>query len=474
MTDHADEPPVTAPDSEQELSSSPANDADLIVESAKTPETIVAALPAGPEDSQPESARSAEPVSSSPLAKPVPVQPDTWPDTGHDLEPKKLSRWKKALALVLVSVLVVLALIGGWLGYAYYRPNGAEISPALAYETWTAVDDGMHNSNTDMIYWRGAFYMIHASSPWHFGSSECKLVLHRSPDARDWDTIAEFRAPGDSGVRDIRDPKFAAIGERLYLYVLINDSRMATPEATSMTYTTDGENWAELREIDPKGWLFWRPKTRDNITWYCPAYWREHGKSALLKSTDGEHWEQVSIIHEGDANDETDCEFLPDGRLVATARLEVAPDTIFGNKLGRTLIATAGPPYEHWLYATSYTTRLDGPYLFEYKGEVYAFGRRNPDPNNWPTNTASILGRKRTALYKVDSEALTWLTDLPSAGDTSYAGVVLDGDALYACYYTSDITRDWPWIIGMLSPSEIRMVKIELPSLAALAAKTMQ
>ncbi|MBM3288962.1 MAG: exo-alpha-sialidase [Candidatus Hydrogenedentes bacterium] len=389
------------------------------------------------------------------------------PDTGQDLAPERRGGCRRAVLFVAAVLLLMLALLGGWLAYAYYRPNAAEIEPGLKFETWSAVDDGLHNSNTDMVYWRGAFYMIHASSPWHFGSSECKLVLHRSPDAVAWETVAEFHAPGGN---DIRDPKFAAIGDRLFLYVLINDSVLATPEATSMTYSTDGENWADLRDIEPKGWLFWRPKTRDNITWYCPAYWHEHGKSALLKSTDGEHWEQVSVIHTGDANDETDCEFLPDGRMVATARLEVVPDSALGHKLGRTLIATAGPPYEHWLYATSYTTRLDGPYLFAYKGQVYAFGRRNPDPNYWPMYTASILGRKRTALYKVDPEGLTWLSDLPSAGDTSYAGVVIDGDTLYASYYTSDIARDWPWIIGMLSPSEIRMVKVDLPSLAAIGA----
>jgi hypothetical protein len=40
---------------------------------------------------------------------------------------------------------------------------------------------------------------------------------------------------------------------------------------------------------------------------------------------------------------------------------------------------------------------------------------------------------------------------------------------MYACYYTSRVDRDWPWIIGMLSPSDIVMVKVDLPSMAALA-----
>ena len=62
-----------------------------------------------------------------------------------------------------------------------------------------------------------------------------------------------------------------------------------------------------------------------------------------------------------------------------------------------------------------------------------------------------------------------FLSDLPSAGDTSYAGVVLRDGALFASYYTSDPTRDWPWLLGMFLRSEIRMARVELASLAALA-----
>lgn len=364
-----------------------------------------------------------------------------------------------------VALLLGVALAGG-AGYLYFRPNTADIHPALAFETWPVVNDGMHNSNTDLIWWRGAFYLIHASSPWHFGSSECRLLLHRSRDARTWRTVAEFRAPGGN---DIRDPKLTAIGNRLYLYVLINDSVLATPESTSMTYTEDGTTWSTLRELEPKGWLLWRPKTRDGITWYCPAYWHEHGKSILLRSGNGEQWEEVSTIYEGDANDETDFEFLPDGRIIATARLEVLPDRAFGHRDGSTLIAVADPPYTAWTRVKSHVTRLDGPNLFLYDGEVYALGRRNPEPNRWPTHTASVLGKKRTALYRVEKDRLVWLSDLPSAGDTSYAGAVIRGEELFASYYTSDITRDWPWIVGMLRPSEIRMARIDLPSLSRLA-----
>jgi len=69
----------------------------------------------------------------------------------------------------------------------------------------------------------------------------------------------------------------------------------------------------------------------------------------------------------------------------------------------------------------------------------------------------------------VKPEGLIHLTDLPSAGDTSYAGLVQQGDDLYVDYYTSDVNRDWFWLIGMVSPSEIRMARVNLPALEKLA-----
>ena len=81
----------------------------------------------------------------------------------------------------------------------------------------------------------------------------------------------------------------------------------------------------------------------------------------------------------------------------------------------------------------------------------------------------SIFSRKRTALYRVEEAGLVHLSNLPSAGDTSYAGLVRRGDNLYISYYTNDADKDYPWILGMVSPSEIRMARINLPSLEALS-----
>lgn len=366
------------------------------------------------------------------------------------------------IALIILVGLPVLAL-GGLLAYWSLRPNTANVVASLEIDSWPAVADGEHNSNTDLIHWRSHFYLIHASSPWHFASEDCHLVLWRSVDARNWSKIREFKLPKE----DIRDPKFAPIGDRLFMYVLKNRDLNPEPYTTAVASSEDGVTWTDFDDIDPEGWLFWRPKTRDGKTWYVPAYWWEHGKSILLKSTDGKAWQQVSVIHEGDRNDETDIAFLPDGRMLATARLEVS-DNIFGDPNGCTLLAVAEPPYTTWSKARSNVTRLDGPCLFAHEGVVFAVGRHNPDSPAMLNGFGSILGKKRTSLYEVRPDQLIWLSDLPSCGDTSYAGVVVRGDEATICYYTNDVTTDPPWILGMVSPSEIRMARVSMERLHAL------
>jgi hypothetical protein len=344
------------------------------------------------------------------------------------------------------------------------RPNRAFVNPDLQMETWDVVADGAHNSNTDLIHWNGSFYLAHQTSPWHLGSKRSRLIVLRSRDARAWERVAEFRAPGG----ELRDPKFAAIGARLFLYALQNVEWMAEPSTTLYTFSDDGTIWPPFEDIEPKGWLFWRPKTRDSATWYVPAYWHGHGRSILLKSADGADWSLVSRIYEGERNDETAIEFLPDGRIMATGRLE-GSGSVFGDRQASTLIAVASPPYEDWSYTKSRVTRLDGPCLLPYEGKVFAIGRYQPGRLTAVAEQGGIFSRKRTSLFLASEGGLRHLSDLPSAGDTSYAGAVALGDELYICYYTSPIEKDYPWIMGMLTATNIMMAKVSLPSLAALA-----
>ncbi len=382
----------------------------------------------------------------------------------------------KIIGIVLGSLIgAILLFLLVLFGYWYLRPNRAHVNPSVVVQSWDIANDKNHNSNTDMIQWQGQFYIAYVSSPFHFASNKSVLHIKVSSDlGHTWTEVKAFNANG----QDIRDPKFAIIGNRLFLYALKNDEFLAEPYLTMYSYTTDGTTWPDIQTLpNVQGWLFWRPKTQDGITFYDAAYWHEHGKSILLKSSDGINWQIVSYIHQGQHNDETEIEFLPDGRLLATARLEYDSfgDGMFGHPLGATLITVSSPPYTTWTdLLQSKVTRLDGPNLFTYNNRIYAVGRYQADlGHSGPlTDQGSVLARKRTSLFEVRTDGLAYLTDLPSDGDTSYEGVIIVGDKAYISYYTSPINHDYAWILGMASPSQVRMAVVDLKAMQALADQT--
>src|SRR5262245_25405873 len=122
---------------------------------------------------------------------------------------------------MLRALLVLSAVAIGLLIWILLRPNHASVDPRLDLASWNLVADGEHNSNTDLLHWRGAWWLVHAASPYHMGTPRSRLVLRRCSDPEPfpysrWEPVAELRVPGS----DIRDPKLAAIGERLFLYAL--------------------------------------------------------------------------------------------------------------------------------------------------------------------------------------------------------------------------------------------------------------
>jgi len=343
--------------------------------------------------------------------------------------------------------------------------NHSEVDPDIVVETWDAVSDGQHNSNTDLADFRGSLYLVHQASPFHLGTGDaCLLVRRSTDDGRTWEQVAQI----DGGDLDIRDPKFLVVGERLYLYVLMNVALNPEPFTTLYTWSDDGTHWAPLAETGQPEWLFWRPVTWEG-TILVPAYYYLHGESILLASSDGETWTRRARIHRGGRNDETAVALLPSGEMIATARLEYS-ESIFGHQDGSTLIAHATPPWEAFeVLVEDRSNRLDGPRLFVIGDRVFAVGRRQPREWGPIAKMGSAFSRKRTSLFEVTRAGLVHLTDLPSAGDTSYPGLVLRGDEALVSYYTSDIDRDYVWFTGLLSPSPIRMARIDLRALVAKA-----
>ncbi len=329
-------------------------------------------------------------------------------------------------------------------------------------KTWVVTDDGKHNAFTDLLFWHGVFLLVYVSSPSHFASRKSRLVLLRSTDAHNWLEVQKF----DGGGEDIRDPKLAVIQGQMFLYALLNQKFDPEPYKTIAAHSPDGLNWSLFREVSPSGWLMGKPVTSDKQVWYAPAHRLDHGTAVLLKSSDGVDWSIHSTIFEGkkeERADETAIQFLQDGRLIAATRLE-AGSSLFGSPQAGTLISVAASPFTTWTQITkSRVTRLDGPTLFRIEDQVYAVGRSQSKISAPFQGLGSAISQKRTALFLVQENAagLIHLTDLPSCGDTSYAGVAIADGKVFISYYTNDPRKDVPWLLGMLLPTRIQMAEID-------------
>jgi hypothetical protein len=332
-------------------------------------------------------------------------------------------------------------------------------------ETWNVVNNGKHNAFTDLTYWKGSFYLAYRAADFHSGSNKSKIVIMSSVDAKKWEELVQLDGNGS----DIRDPKFAVVKDRLFVFALKNDHFLAVPDKSAYSYTTDGKSWTRFENINLSGWLIWRPKTTDSLTWYAPFYWHNLGESYLLKSTDCIKWSLTGKLYKGDNTNETEMTFLNDSTLMSVGRAAFSDNTD-GSPEGFTIISTSSFPFDNWSFCKrSFITRLDGPTLFTFKGNAYAIGRYQPLAGGITRFFDDLFSRKRTSIFMIKNYDLIYLTDILSGGDTAYSGAVAIGDTLYFSYYTSDISKDYPWLLGMFNPTSIRMGRVNLNSLEKYA-----
>ncbi len=390
-----------------------------------------------------------------------------------------LTKLKHFIHGLLLGIIFFLVLAGSLFLWWAVRPSTYQVNDRLEFSSWVAVTNGRHNANTDLIYWNGYYYFIYANQPGNQGSSSTFLSLNRGTDMRTWTNIKNFSVPGE----DIRDPKFAPINGQLFIYYLKNKGFIADPYTTSFVNSSDGSTWSEPRDVPGQdGWLFWRPKSDDNITWYTTGYWYEKGQCILLNTTDGVNWTKVSQVTDASmtpGNDEDELIILNDKRILITLRVEVQKDSVFGDVNAGTGLAIAAPPYTSWNYTLEKVTRLDGPNLFKLNDtsnvtHYFALGRFQPDVDTMLTGTGSVFSRKRTSLFEFTglsgTPSMRYISDLPSTGDTAYGGVITEGERIYMSYYTCDTSKDYAWVLGMLLPSDIIMVNMSIASLFDAAA----
>lgn len=287
-------------------------------------------------------------------------------------------------------------------------------------------DAAPHNAFTDLVRHRGKLLCAFRESGGHVPadhSQDGKIRILESMDGTTWTSAALVEREGI----DLRDPKLSVTPDgRIMLLVAgsVYENRKFIGRKCYVSFSDDPREFRNLTpvEIDPKvsdetDWL-WR------VTWHANTAWGvmyNKGRSGsplhLLSSTDGIRYKLVTSLDLKDFPNECSVVFEPDGAMVIVARRDA------GDRMG--MIGRAAPPYTDWKW-NRMNTALGGPALCRLVRGTLLLATREP---------------ARTPKTVVGSVSLdgtfTKLLDLPSAGDTSYPGLVLEERTLWMSYYSS-------------------------------------
>ncbi len=296
-------------------------------------------------------------------------------------------------------------------------PTAISAEPRLV-ETRKIWDHAAHNAFTDLVRFRDTWFCVFREGKGHVSPDGAVRVIS-SADGKSWESAALVTSP----TFDLRDPKIVATPDgRLLLLAagVVRDGNVRHPttlRVQSLTWTSrDGVHWDEPQEIaDPWYWL-WRLSWHGEKAYGLGYEVRPKASVRLYATSDGRRCDTLvdRLFDEGDPN-ESSIVFAGD-----TAHCLLRRDP------GNGLIGTAEPPYTAWRWK-EVGARIGGPHMIRLPdGRFLAVVRLYDEP-------------RRTALCQVDPEkgTLVEILPLPSAGDSSYAGIGLHDGLLWISYYSS-------------------------------------
>jgi hypothetical protein len=321
--------------------------------------------------------------------------------------------------------------------------------------------------------------------------------------------------------RDIRDPAFFIVpdghgGTTLHLKAI---TRLPTNLAETQTRdtnvdsvsvgssSTDGTHWGPLTRLAPNMWSFWRVKQLGGV-FYSAAYHDGDSSVSLFSSPDGVTWALGPQVYgvTADTPLETELVEMPNGNMLALVRTDGSDADLPGNDgHQKTRVCWARPPYASFdCPETILGERFDGPVAFFWGERLFVIARRSVDSDG-------VRNRKRTSLFELSPLAgpaptdagadgglvvvvdagdaatlasakwplasdgdggpyddeptleVKWWGDLPSAGDTAYAGVAYtDSHTVRVIWYSGDVAADEDWYESLLGPTNIWLGTIDL------------
>lgn len=312
---------------------------------------------------------------------------------------------------------------------------GSEASPEPGGAGWELVEvrkiwhEAPHNAFTDLIRFKEHWYCVFREGTTHW-ASDGRLRVIRSSDGASWESVALFE--GKRPNEDWREARFSVTPEGFLMLtgaITLKDDPERVRESVTL-FSQDGNTWTGPH-TDATSANTWRWST----TWhegfgYSIAYSGKDKGGHLYRTPDGSSWESVVadfFPNSSDGNgNEAALYFLENGTAYCLLRRDSIKEDWTPNAPGASAqLGISQPPYTQWEWK-DLGERIGGPILRRLKDGRFVTAVRLYSP-------------RRTALLEVDPEAgtLTPLMNLPSEGDTSYAGLVEHDGMLWISYYSS-------------------------------------
>ena len=229
---------------------------------------------------------------------------------------------------------------------------------------------------------------------------------------------------------DLRDPKFSYDGSRL----LLTTDTKSFPECGKLVtkmvtyFSTTGLSWSAGNSHGKPGWWLWN-NTFYNSEAYGFAYNRQANSVSLYKGDPTRsmhvHKEEAFCLDKQGKGYPNESTILFDDDGNASVFLRRDADT-FSAQFG-----TSRPPYTKWQWH-DLGTYIGGPAAVALSENLYIVAGRHVD---WGSHQFTT----RVWLFDSVTKIFTELKTLPSGGDTSYPGLVIEGDNLYISYYSSHV-----------------------------------
>ena len=337
---------------------------------------------------------------------------------------------KIAFHKTLTSLVAVLLTDVGSL--AADAPGKADLPRVTVASVRRVFHNGEHNAFTDLVRFKGKFYLTFRSCPGgHMVHPTASVIVLTSDDAREWRQVHRFCVKD----RDTRDPHFLVFRDKLFVYtgtwysgpttLAIKDYDL-NKHLGYAAWSEDGAKWHSPIMLDGTfGHYVWRAAAFGDKAYLCgrrkigfevaPRGEGKQVESLMLESDDGLIWRKRAVFQEI-AGDETAFLFESDGSVLAVGRRGGAPAQLL----------RSSPPYTKW-------TRKDldryvgGPLLTKC-GNRYLVGGRHTTKEKGP----------KTSLCWLVGDQLHEFAEFPSGGDNSYPGFVeLTPDRALVSYYSS-------------------------------------